>query len=150
MLSLSVREHCIGPLDDRERAICLFIVYTCDCNQRNTVQFIYSANFELRIEAISVTSVYPQDGGSVRCCYDTHVDARLQNRRFPCDVISSRLCKSSHFRPPCWFPLCMVQYRKTQENVPKLLIEFIHVIPQSLAKLHRVTRISPVIVHTLG
>ena len=39
------------------------------------------------------------------------------NRVFSCDVISSWFCKSSHLRPPCWFPLRMVRYRKTQENV---------------------------------
>ena len=39
---------------------------------------------------------------------------RTAYRGFSCDVISSRFCKSSHFRPPCWFPLCMVQYRKIE------------------------------------
>ena len=31
------------------------------------------------IEAVSVTSEYPQDGGPVCCCYDYRVHARLQN-----------------------------------------------------------------------
>ena len=35
--------------------------------------------YESQIEAVSVTSEYPQDGGSVFCCYDYRVDARLQN-----------------------------------------------------------------------
>ena len=28
----------------------------------------------------------------------------LRHRGFSCDVISSKFCKSSHLRPPCWFP----------------------------------------------
>ena len=31
------------------------------------------------IEAVNVTSEYPQDGGSVCCCYDYRVLARLKN-----------------------------------------------------------------------
>ena len=58
---------------------------------------------------------------SFRQCTSPHQN----DRRFSCDIISSRFCKSLHFRPSCWFPLRMVRYRKTQENVPKLLIKFI-------------------------
>ena len=50
------------------------------------------------------------------------------NRGVSCDVISSQFCKSSYSRLPCWFPLSMVRYRKTQQNVPLLL--FIYFIPQ--------------------
>ena len=51
--------------------------------------------------------------------------AGFTKQRVVCDNISSRFCKSFHFRPPCWFPLCKVRYKETKENVPKLLIEFI-------------------------
>ena len=36
------------------------------------------------IEAVSVISEDPQDGGSVCCCYDYCIDARLQNCAVRC------------------------------------------------------------------
>ena len=41
-------------------------------------------------------------------CYD--------HRGFSCDVILSQFCKSSYSWLPCWFPLRMVWYWKTQQN----------------------------------
>ena len=32
-------------------------------------------------------------------------DRYHDNRGFTCDIISSRFCKTSYLRPPCWFPL---------------------------------------------
>ena len=39
----------------------------------------YFCTFYLTIEAVSMTSEYPQDGRSVYCYYDYRDDARLQN-----------------------------------------------------------------------
>ena len=46
----------------------------------------------------------------------------IHNRGFSCDVISSQFCKPSYSQPPCWFPLSMAWYRKTQQNVALLFI----------------------------
>ena len=43
----------------------------------------------------------------------------LLYKGFSCDVISSLFCKSSHFRPPCWFPLPVVWYWKNNKTSPR-------------------------------
>ena len=52
-------------------------------NMRETQLMVY-------IEAVSVTSEYPQEGGSVCCCYDFHVDTRLQNCVVHCVLCVTR------------------------------------------------------------
>ena len=44
------------------------------------------------------------------------------NRRFPCDDISSKFCKSSYLQPPCWFPVPIGPYWEKQQDVPLLFI----------------------------
>ena len=48
---------------------------THECKYMNS----YHSSLPLKKEAVSVMSEYPQDGGSVCCCYDYRVDAGLQN-----------------------------------------------------------------------
>ena len=45
----------------------------------------------------------------------------LKNRGFSCDIISSKFCKSSYSRPPCWFPVCMRRHWEKQQNIPYLI-----------------------------
>ena len=43
------------------------------------------------------------------------------NRGFSCDVTSSKFCKSSFSRLPCWFPVHLWWYWEKQQNVPFFL-----------------------------
>ena len=42
------------------------------------------SSLNIHIKVVSVTSENPQDGGSVCCCYDYHVDVRLQKCEMRC------------------------------------------------------------------
>ena len=44
---------------------------------------------------------------------------------FSCDVISSKFCKSSYPRLPCWFPVHTGRYWEKQQNVPLFFMYFI-------------------------
>ena len=50
------------------------------------------------IEAVSVTSKYPQDSGSVSCCYDYRVDVWLQNWVMHCILCIIGCIKSDPHR----------------------------------------------------
>ena len=66
----------------------------CECAQPGLIDTIW----EWSIEADSVTSEYPQDGGSVCCCHDYRIEARMQNCMVCCTlrVVGCAVSDSCH------------------------------------------------------
>ena len=86
-------------------------------------KFFVTSSLLYSIEAVSVTSEYSRDDGSVCCCYDNRVDARLQNCVMHCvlHVIGCVMSDACHGTRVWWLQLfqsCSRRYIRCIRDSP--------------------------------
>ena len=81
-------------------------------------------------ETVSVTSMYPQDGGSVCCCNNYYVDARLKNCMV-CNQVSNVRRMSLRTRVSTWWPW-KKGWRPLYQISPRSLVIYPFIVPGNI------------------